>query len=67
MQLYFAISLSLLKRTLLVFNETRQYNIKYFNKSILLICFCSFDLFCPLLEKYTFIENVYIVLSFLIK
>ena len=31
--------------------------------SILLICFCSFDLFCPLLEKDTFIKNVYIVLS----
>ena len=35
--------------------------------SILLICFCSFDLFCPLLEKDTFIENVYIVLSCFIK
>ena len=33
----------------------------------LLICFCSFDLFCPILEKDNFIENVYIVLSCLIK
>ena len=31
--------------------------------SILLICFCSFDLFCPLLDKDSFIENMYIVLS----
>ena len=36
--------------------------------SILLICFCSFDLSCPILEKYIFIKkNVYIVLSCLIK
>ena len=35
--------------------------------SILLICFCSFDLFCPLLEKDNFIENVYIALSCPIK
>ena len=34
--------------------------------SILLICFCSFDLFCPLLEKDTFIEIFYIVLFHLI-
>ena len=31
------------------------------------ICFCSFDLFCPILEKDNFIKNVYIVLSCLIK
>ena len=31
------------------------------------ICFYSFDLFCPLLEKDTFIENLYIVLSCTIK
>ena len=30
---------------------------------ILLLCFCSFDLFCPLFDKDIFIENVYIVLS----
>ena len=35
--------------------------------SILLICFCSFDLFCPLLEKDIFIEIVYIVSSCPIK
>ena len=34
---------------------------------ILLICFCSFDLFCPLLDKYIFIENLYIALSCPIK
>ena len=28
-----------------------------------LICFCSFDLSCPILEKDKFIENLYIVLS----
>ena len=27
------------------------------------ICFCSFDLSCPLLIKDNFIENMYIVLS----
>ena len=27
----------------------------------LLICFCSFDLSCPVLEKLNFIENVYTV------
>ena len=31
--------------------------------SILLICFCGFDLFCPLLDKDIFIENLYITLS----
>ena len=31
------------------------------SKSILLISFCSSDLFCPLLDKDTFIENLYIV------
>ena len=30
--------------------------------SNLLICFCSFDVFCPILEK----DNSYIVLSYLI-
>ena len=36
-----------------------------FYMSILLICFCSFDLFCPIFEKDSFIEKcVYcIVLS----
>ena len=35
-----------------------------FKKSNLLICFCSFYLSCPILEKTdNFIENVYIVLS----
>ena len=29
---------------------------------ILLICVCSFDLFCPLLERDRFIENLYIAL-----
>ena len=28
-----------------------------------LICFCSFDLSCPILEKDNFIKNLYIVLS----
>ena len=32
-----------------------------------LICICSFDLSCPILKKDTFIENVYIVWSCLIK
>ena len=35
--------------------------------SKLLICFCIFDLSCPIHEKDTFIENLYIVLSCLIK
>ena len=35
--------------------------------SILLICFCSFDLFCPLLDKDISIENMYFVLSCPIK
>ena len=35
--------------------------------SILLICFCSFELFCPLLDKDRFIENVYFALSCSIK
>ena len=30
--------------------------------SNLLICFCSFNLSYPLIEKDTFIENVYIIL-----
>ena len=29
--------------------------------SILLICFCSFDLFCPLLEKDSFIEIAFLL------
>ena len=32
--------------------------------SNLLICFCSFDLSCPILEKHILIENLYIVLSY---
>ena len=35
--------------------------------SILLLCFCSFDLFCPLLDKDISNENIYIVLSCPIK
>ena len=35
--------------------------------SNLLICFCSFDLSCPILEKYFFIENFDIILSCLVK
>ena len=35
--------------------------------SNLLICFCSFDLSCPILEKEIFIKHLYIVLSCLIK
>ena len=31
------------------------------------ICFCRFDLSCPILEQDSFIENLYIVLSCLIK
>ena len=31
------------------------------------IRFCSFNLACSILEKYYFIENMYIVLSCLIK
>ena len=63
--------------------ETRQYNIQIFGKIILFnystttilsimisyfrICFCTFDLSCSILENNNFIENVYIVLSCLIK
>ena len=36
-------------------------------QSNLLIFFCSFDLSCPVLEKDNFIENLYIVLSCVIK
>ena len=32
-----------------------------------LVCFCSFELSCPILEKDIFIEHFYIVLSYLIK
>ena len=35
--------------------------------SNLLICFCSFDLSCAILEKESFIKKMYIVLSCLIK
>ena len=29
-----------------------------------LICFCSFDFFCPIFEKENVTENVHIVLSY---
>ena len=32
--------------------------------SNLFICFCSFDLSCPILEKDNFIETFYNVLSY---
>ena len=32
--------------------------------SNLLICFCSFDLSCPILEQNNFTEYLYIVLSY---
>ena len=35
--------------------------------SILLLCFCSFDLFWPVLDKDISIKNVFIVLSCPIK
>ena len=38
-----------------------------FEIRILLICFCSFELSGPILEKDSFIENVYIALSCLIQ
>ena len=59
--------------------ETRQYNIHIFGKmilinystttilSIMISYFCTFDLSCSILEKDNFIENLYIVLSCLIK
>ena len=37
------------------------------NTSNLRICFCNFDLSCRIFQKDTFIENVYVVLSCLIK
>ena len=37
------------------------------SRPILLLCFCSFDLFCPLHDKDISIENVYIALSCPIK
>ena len=37
------------------------------NISNLLICFCSFELSCPIFEKDNSIEDLYIVLSCLIK
>ena len=30
-------------------------------QKVTLICFCSFDLFCPLLEKDNSVENFYIL------
>ena len=45
-----------------------NYLIKYVVEiSILLLCFYSFDLFCPLLDKDISVENMYIVLSCPIK
>ena len=35
--------------------------------NILLLCFCSFDLFCPLLDIDISIKNLYIALSCPIK
>ena len=35
--------------------------------NVLLLCFCSFDLFCPLLDKEISIENLYITLPCPIK
>ena len=35
--------------------------------SDLLFCFCSFDLFCPILKKDIFIEHLSLVLACLIK
>ena len=32
--------------------------------SNLLLCLCSFELSCPILEKYNFIERSYIELSY---
>ena len=34
-----------------------------FNFSNLLICFCSFQFFCPIFEKDNFINNLYVILS----
>ena len=34
---------------------------------ILLLCFCGFDLFCPLLDKDISIENLFVALSCPIK
>ena len=34
---------------------------------ILFLCFCSFGLFCPLLDKDSFIKHLYIALSCPIK
>ena len=48
----------------MLFNKTRPgVAVKISN---LLICFCSFDLSCLILEKSNFIENLYIVLFCLI-
>ena len=44
------------------FQSSNRFKISNF-----IICFCSFDLSCSILEKDTFIENLYIVLSCLIK
>ena len=49
------------------YNSTQSQAAISFKISNLLICFCSFDLSCPILGKDNFIENLYIVLSCLIK
>ena len=62
-------------RTILIVRERNVlFNDAYFyqaaitiNTSNLFICFCSFDLSCPIREKDNFIENLDIVLSCLIK
>ena len=56
----------------LYYKENANYVLKYYfyfyqaavavKVSILFICFCGFDLSCPIYEKYSFIENC-IVLS----
>ena len=62
----------------MLFNKTIQYtNLSDINDSLtkmtkikisnLLICFCGFDLSCPILENDNFIKNVFIVLSQLTK
>ena len=51
-----------------LFNKTRQLFIQILVKiNNFLVCFCIFDLPCHILKKDTFIENVYIILSLLIK
>ena len=60
MQLFY----NFITKTVLIFLYQAAVVIKISN---LVICFCSFDLSCPILEKDSFIENVYFVLSCLIK